>query len=543
MDPIYRSSMNEVSSIDDKIKAYIKEILPLLLPSNADWEEQYKLEKILFNAAALNVYSRSIDKLQEDFKYIAQNSGHNLNRFNYSFDKDIEAAKVWHALELTNPNFPSNGIVLKKPTNSRYMSYSTWKEKYKYEGQENKRRLVREYTRRTWQKMSTEQYFKKENCLPETYAAFVMRDFFNNSGNLNLVNFDSEEYKDLLESVEGLRKELLEKTYNINSLNARGVLPDSYTFSPDAMLEKDYLFRTGCENLRCFTGMCMAMAHANNIAIDLQKKEDRKLDKKEFLKLSKVVIDIFDKEFSHLPTNEAQHEQIMNDLYKKVSQYLATMPGARLNNPYEYKKLMDGLYKKYMKQLEHGTLPIRLSYLPEDKALYEEILRQTQNAQSLERVYGNEFDNIPAAMIGGVGIVFAALAGMISAADGNFVLPAAELTAGISCYILHKINTNRRLNMDVAERYKIKHLKIKSARKQYAYEEPQKYYSTTKEDASTRKRRTERNQALYKKLEYTELTDDEMNIFTADNNADSSKAPSTRERHRRADRYKEKDEI
>ena len=370
MDAIYRSSRAEVSSIDDKIKEYIKGIIPLLLPAKTDWKEEYQLEKILFNAAALNVYNRSMDKLQSEFVRVAQKSGHNIQIYTHQFNAEIETLKVWSALERTRPNLSLYNIALRKPTNSRYMASSIWEEQHKYEGQENKRRLVREYARRNWRKISTEQYFKKETFLPETDAAFALRDFFNNSGNLNLINFESEEYTNLVETIEVLREELIEKTYNLNVLNQTGMLPSSHSFSANQMAHKDYLYTKGCQDLRRFTGMCVATAHANSMAINLQKKEDRKLDKKEFLKLSKVVIDIFDKEFSHLPTNEAEHEQIMDDLYKRVSNYLAGMPGTRLNHPYEYKSLMKDLYKKYMKQLERGTLSIRLSYMPEDKALW-----------------------------------------------------------------------------------------------------------------------------------------------------------------------------
>ena len=137
--------------------------------------------------------------------------------------------------------------------------------------------------------------------------------------------------------------------------------------------------------------------------------------------------------------------------------------------------------------------------------------------------------------MGSMVAAMAITAGVISALDGNFALPVAEATIGLSGYILRKININRRLNMDIEKRLSIKHMTINTARKLYndpSQEAPSSF------DKEERIRRTERNASLYRRLEYLELPEEELEILTEDENK-KVEAPKPRERRRRADRYKD----
>ncbi|MBO5141615.1 MAG: hypothetical protein J6C46_01220 [Clostridia bacterium] len=525
----------DVGYLDIDIKEYVNQIIPMLLPLDATEEEKNKLEKILFQVTALNVYNKKNDELFNKFIQFRQTGTRPSVSSALRNIPDSEVIDLWCMLERTRPHMPFRNVALKRATNSRYNLPESYKDKNPEYKAYDARRLVKEYTKRNWSKIDLKDYIDYSEGQIQVKVAFAIRDFFHNAGSLEDINLDSKHFKEIEEAAAQLRKELIEKMQEFRHLEQFGYIPNECYFSQRKQAEKDRIYIYGCENARKFVESNKLLAYTRNATITSKQRQEKKLTDEEYKRISQQVINLFNKDFSTLPVNKAEHEASLNKIFSDISNIIQQDLGAKMTSPDQYVKLMQDTYKKYMAQLQHLTLPLRLSYIPEDKDAYASLVEEARILQQRKREVKEKNKEIyidPQKWIAaGIAISIASLAGMISAVDGQWLLPGMEITAATASYIIHKTVEKRKLYMDVEKRYSIKNKRIFQTRG--------KAIHTGQE-----------NDLIHNNEEHIEREDSIENELNNQNNlpiqnetsfdetSSSTNTTSTYVRRRRSDRYK-----
>lgn len=456
---------NEVGLLDMDINSYVDQVIPMLLPLDATKAEKEKLRRILFQVTALNVYDIKIDGLFNQFIGLQDIPYKKVSTTELRKYSEPEIMELWYKLEKTNPKMAYRHKLLKRSQNSRYASLKIWKDNNPELSIHSSRRLVTEYTKRMWTKSTYKSAKDYEETPIQVQTIFALRDFFNYGGDLEEVDLNSKEFKRLESIVKSMRNDLARKMENIRFYEVNKMLRNPFIFSENSKILKDNAYFNACHLATEFSKRNRYLAYKISAEKSAIARQEKMLTTKEYKQLSKYVIDIFDKNFSRLPTNEAEHQQQLDILFKKMATMLSQNPEKKRTHTDDYVRLMRQTYNKYMEQLKNGKLPIRLSYFPEDKEIYAQIVSEAKEAQENEKKNGKDSDYDIGKAILYLGVIFPATMISIDGLRLNNPLPAMlEITSIASAYIISKVVEHRRLYMDVEKRLGIKNITISAAK-------------------------------------------------------------------------------
>lgn len=453
----HEKTLQSINKLDNDIRAYAKQIVPMLLPPGTEYQEQVKLEQLLFQLIALDVYNSKIKSTHKKFFEEVSQTGRNVNIYELRDDHpDMKALKFRYYLEKIAPDMSYREKTLKYSANPKYLG--AWKDK---ESSINRsERLRREYAKRSYDRSSLKEFLNYSEDKAHVHSIFTLRDFFGNGGYMNMMNFNGPEYIQLQQIVGILRNNLTQKIFNVGAYRQYGKMYSPELFTEEDSIETDRLYSMACQTSENLIRSGSIYACKKALRSERQNKREQQLTESELKLLTRPIIDRFDKIFSALPTDERKHAEFLERAYEEISEQILHFPTTERTTKEQYKEIMRKTYEKYMLQLKTHTLPLRLSYFPEDKAIYSQMLSEARKEQIEEKKNGKAPISFENAVATSLCLALAACAGVLSIAEGNYILPAIEGVAIASAPIIHKICERHRLLDDVEKRLNIRNKRI-----------------------------------------------------------------------------------
>lgn len=436
---------NYINYINDKIIDYTNEVMKMVVPENASPEEKDIAFNVLSTTTAMNVY-------MENFRNILSN--HNI-------DYQGQIPQLWFALDNVSPTIHPKKVLSQPKDFSRYGG-KQWRNGKEGISILEPQKLLKLVVKKLKRSEPEKNFLEAVTSRPQVRTALAMRDIFYNGSTMEAFNLDSPKFREISRFVHVMQAEL-QRFYH-----------DPQTFFPymcksAAFREEEYIKVNGKLSQFLSTSKLKSIMIADDI--EWYKKQNLKADTKEFRKIAETVMEICESHFVDLPKNPNQHEAYLKRLTKIIEQDVLNNPNLKRTNVEMYSQYTRELYQKYMQKMRNGTLPLRMSYYPEDKARYKSIVENVSAFQEYRRdkyekrkEERRNWDSTVApekiVLASFIGVAVATIPFLASTITNDYTIPIVQAVGTISALALRKIATQMNLYRDVEKRFSIKNIRV-----------------------------------------------------------------------------------
>jgi len=436
-----------------QINYYVEDVMKLIAPENLYKDDRDKLRELLTLITTLSVFNMQLNSCWElkQAEMINQQTNPTLSSVEMmSSESEIIRTRV--LLDKTSFNSKFGYIMLRLKDNKRFSAGKKWISTSGTKPLTDPERSAKLQYSKGCKLASVEDILSTDRMNLHHESACMLRDHLSLVGELWDINMDSPEIKKVKEITDVLILKF-ESLYDIVTGHSQKPFIDS------EFVMKETMYLEACRTMRRLLSLNVMKAFD-------RKRSREKYTAKEFKIGTRYALKCLEKELISLPQNESQHQEYITHLSKKIVDTLAKM-GRTISNPREkYHEFIQKEYERYMKRIKDGTLPIRLSYLPEDKELFEKMLVNPRNKQErLKRTKIIDLDDSD--VIWQIPLSMTALA-VSSLMSQNPLRTAGTITlSAITAYTLGCVLKHIQVNRDVSKDLRIRNLSIKKARGKY----------------------------------------------------------------------------
>jgi len=436
---------NYINYINERIFDYTKEVMKMVVPEDATPEEREKVYNVLSTITALNVY-------MENFRQIFKNQ-------NINYQEQI--SQMWFAFDNVSPTVQVKKVLSKPHDFSRYGG-KQWRNGRDGVSILEPQKVLNTIIKRLRRSEPEKNFLESVLDRPQIRTALAIRDVFYNGSTMEAFDLTNPKYIEISKFVSVLQAEL-ERFYQ----NPQAFF--QYMARTALFREEQYIKMNGKLSQFLSTTKLKAFMISDNI--EWAKKRELKADTKEFRIIAESVMDICQSHFVDLPKNPQQHEAYLARLTQIIEREVLNNPDFQRTNVEMYSQYSRELYQKYMQKMRNGTLPLRLSYYPEDKARYKSIVENVSTFQDYRRrkyekrkEERRNWDSTVSASKA-VPLVFGAVAVaaiplLASTVTNDYTIPIIQGVGTISALALRKIAIQMNLYRDVEKRFSIKNIRV-----------------------------------------------------------------------------------